>query len=133
MRTRRESGMTLVELLIVLVIIGILATVAIPRFNDMINKGKVSAAEQELKHATNGLWYYKTENDSLSFPATTMITTYESLMDVCRPYVGTLPSAENARFSFVSYASTDSAFTLIVRARDQDRTEMTATNRGITY
>ena len=61
--------MTLNELQVVLIIVGILAAVAIPRFNNMINRGRISAAEQELKHATNGLWFYKTENDSLSFPA----------------------------------------------------------------
>ncbi|MFC1499401.1 type IV pilin protein [Candidatus Zixiibacteriota bacterium] len=133
MRIRDTSGMTLIELLVVLVIIGILASVAVPRFNNMINRTKVSAAEQELKHASNGLWYYKTENDSLSFPPPSMITNYETLQILLRPFVGTLPEEADARFSFVSYTSADTTFSLVVRARDQERTLLTATNMGITY
>ena len=133
MRVRSESGVTLIELLLVLVIVGILAAVAIPRFNNMINRGKVSAAEQEVKHATNGLWYYKTENDSLSFPASSMITSYDDLLEIIRPYVGSLPPAGNARFTFISYTGADSTFSLVVRARDQNRTQITATHRDIGY
>ncbi len=45
---RSEKGFTLVELMIVVVIIGILAAIAIPKFSNMIGKTKSSEATQFL-------------------------------------------------------------------------------------
>jgi len=46
---RRQSGFTLIELMIVVVIIGILAALAIPRFIQSATKSKQSEAKQILK------------------------------------------------------------------------------------
>lgn len=49
LRTQNKKGFTLIELMIVVVIIGILAALAIPRFMQATTKSKQSEAKQILK------------------------------------------------------------------------------------
>ena len=128
-----NAGMTLIEILVVLVIISILATIAIPQFRGMINRTKLSTAEHSLQQAMRGIWFYQTQDDSLTFPNSDMINSYSDLQDIVREYIGSLPEENTADFRFVSYAATDTSFILVGRAKDRDETVITGTNLGISH
>ena len=67
---RREKGFTLVELMIVVVIIGILASIAIPKFTNLIGKTKATEAKQQLGSiVTLEKTYYFTNDAYVDFLA----------------------------------------------------------------
>ena len=58
---RREEGFSLTELMVVLVIIGILTLVALPRFMNMTTKAKTTEAKTQLRtlHALMQAYYFE--------------------------------------------------------------------------
>jgi len=60
---RSQKGFTLIELMIVVVIIGILAALAIPRFMRATTKSKQSEAKQILKQIYTMQHAYRQEHD----------------------------------------------------------------------
>jgi prepilin-type N-terminal cleavage/methylation domain-containing protein len=130
--SNNTAGMTLIELLIVLVIVSVLSAVAVPQFRGMVDRARISTAEHSVQQASRGIWFYQTENDSLSFPDSDMINSYSDLQDVVREYIGNLPEEDDADFTFISYSASDTSFTLVASAKDRDATVITCTNLGIT-
>jgi len=63
----KQKGFTLIELMIVVAIIGILAAVAIPAYNDYIKKSKVAEASQLFSGAKTELGTYYA--DKGAFPS----------------------------------------------------------------
>src|SRR5512135_2445696 len=61
---KKSAGFTLIELMIVVVIIGILAALAIPRFMRVASKAKQSEAKQLLKQVYSMQHAYFAQNDS---------------------------------------------------------------------
>ena len=68
-RRVRQGGFTLVELLVVIIIIGILAAVAIPQFGDASSDAKIAALDQNLSCVRSAieLYYYQHNN---TYPGT---------------------------------------------------------------
>lgn len=79
-RAHRRTGFTLVELLVVVVVIGILAAIAIPRFQSTKGKAYLASAKSDLKNLS-------TAEESFFYEHRTYSTDIDSLKAVSSPGV----------------------------------------------
>jgi general secretion pathway protein G len=59
MKRRQEDGFTLMEMLVVLVVIGLIAAVAIPQVMKLLGNAKAKAAKIQIQTLENGLNYFQ--------------------------------------------------------------------------
>lgn len=67
-RHRRETGFTLIEVMVVVVILGILASVVVVRVIDKPDEARVTKARQDILALEGALGFYKLDNHA--YPST---------------------------------------------------------------
>jgi type IV pilus assembly protein PilA len=110
-----ESGFTLVELLVVMLIIGLLAAIAIPAFFNQRQKAKDTSAKEMARTAETAMETYATDNNgNYTAPAS---GTLSAALNNIEPSINLPPS--NGNDPYLSGATSGSATTYEVDVTSQ--------------
>ena len=80
-RIRVQSGFTLIEMMIVVVIIGLLAAIAMPAYQVYSNKARANACLSEAKSYGNEVFILLNDEDSASTPSSPILSSCQSITD----------------------------------------------------
>jgi len=130
--SKGSRGFTLVEIMIVIVVIGILAAIAIPNFLNLKDKAIWGAARANLEVVRNSLAAYATDSDLNRYPVGTFnFADFRSIVPKAN-----LPSSEPLTRlqtgSFAYFSSEGDSYSLTANADNRAYDQMIASPTGIT-
>lgn len=103
--TNNRFGFTLMEIMVVVVIIAVLASVAGPMIGDLVNQGKISATKSNLSALKSALISYK--NDVGRFPFHGLASESRFLANYCISLVLAANSVNNVLVNIETPISSD--------------------------
>lgn len=128
---KNSRGFTLVELLVVVVIVGVLATVAIPTYRSYISKARITLAYGALDVARKTLEAYHVDHQK--YPAAINFATGQDNHGQTIFQASTLAQFNKDLSTIDSYVAAAGTYTLTARATDDKQTLMTLTPEAISY
>lgn len=108
MRVKRRKGMTLLEIMAVVVIIGILATIVTMYVDDAISQAKVDTTKSQLASLDDAIRLYKMNQNSLPSKLEDLVNPPSSGGSPGRKYLETVPKdAWNRDFVYKVLSAND--------------------------
>ena len=114
MRWRSQRGFTLVELMIVVAVIGVLATIAVPLYTNMMGRARIAKAQADLRAIASAATIYQAHMGSIPAAVTDLTQTTTNAQNLTAgPFLGSVP-APPATWSYANLYSVnpDGTFTL---------------------
>jgi type IV pilus assembly protein PilE len=102
---RQQTGMTLIEIMIVVAIIGILSAVALPAYRDYVTRGRLAEAFSTLATVQPNAEQYWSN--------------YRTFVDLATPAKNPTWPADTANFTYSLVSSTPSGYVVKASGRNQ--------------
>jgi len=122
-KTQKRRGFTLVELLVVLLILGVLVGLAVPRYMDAQKNARFRTFSANVREIQSTMEVYrmdKTSTGPAKYPDNLSELTSYFTQPPINPYTGKSMLSDNPEESGLQYTNNGSTYTLTVVQRDVD-------------